>query len=47
MAANYNIGNISIDRKTRKQKWEEKQLYRYFKQHTSEIAHDKTWISLL
>ena len=28
---------------TKKQKWEEKQLYGYFKQQTSEISHDKTW----
>ena len=30
----YHVTNINIDRKTmktRKQKWEEKQLYRYFK----------------
>ena len=30
----YQVTNINIDRKTmktRKQKWEEKQLYRYFK----------------
>ena len=28
---------------TRKQKWEEKQLYGYFKWQTSEISHEKTW----
>ena len=28
---------------TRKQKWEEKQLYGYFKRQTSEISHLKTW----
>ena len=45
-AANDNcIGNINIDRKTtkaRKQKWEEKELYRYFKRQTGEIKHEKT-----
>ena len=33
------------DRKTtkmRKQKWDEKQLYRYFKRQTGEISHEKT-----
>ena len=28
---------------TRKQKWEEKQLYRRFKRLTSDISHGKTW----
>ena len=28
---------------TRKQKWEEKQMYEYFKRQTSEISHEKTW----
>ena len=28
---------------TRKQKWEEKQLYGYFKQLTSDISYKKTW----
>ena len=28
---------------TRKQKWEEKQLYRRFKQLINNISHDKTW----
>ena len=28
---------------TRKQKWEEKQLYGRFKRLTSEIPHEKTW----
>ena len=27
---------------TRKQKWEENQLYGYFKRQTNEILHDKT-----
>ena len=39
-------GNIKINRKstkTIKQKWEEKQLYGYFKQQTREIAHKKIW----
>ena len=29
---------------TRKQKWEEKQLYARFKQLTSMISHEKTWL---
>ena len=29
---------------TRKQKWEEKQLYRRFKRLINNIPHDKTWI---
>ena len=36
--------NISTDRKaikTRKQKWDRKQLYRYFKRQTDEIAQKK------
>ena len=28
---------------TRKQKWEEKQLYGHFKPQTSRISHEKTW----
>ena len=28
---------------TRKQKWEEKQLYGHFKQETKDISHKKTW----
>ena len=28
---------------TRKQKWEEKQLYGRFKQLINNISHDKTW----
>ena len=31
---------------TKKQKKEEKQLYGYFKQQTSEISYIKTWIRL-
>ena len=45
-AINNSISNINTDRKTtitRKQKWKEKQLYRYFKQQTGEIVHEKTW----
>ena len=45
-AANNNIGNRNIDTKPtklRKEKWEEKQLYGYFKQQTGEISHEKTW----
>ena len=40
------IDTISTGRKTikvRKEKWEEKQLYGYFKWKTGEIAHEKTW----
>ena len=36
--------NINWTKITRKQKWEEKQLYGHFKQQTSEISHDKSWI---
>ena len=28
---------------TRKQQWEDKQQYRYFKRQTSKISHEKTW----
>ena len=31
---------------TRKQKWEEKQLYGHFKQLINKISHDKTWMWL-
>ena len=45
--ANNSISNISTKKKTtktRKQKWK-KQLYRYFKQQTSDIAHQtSTWL---
>ena len=39
-----NTDNTNINRTkiTRKQKWEEKQLYRHFKRQTSEISHEKT-----
>ena len=38
-------GNIKINRSTitKKQKWEEKQLYGYFKRQNNEILHIKTW----
>ena len=45
-AANNNSGNISIDRKItriRKKKWEEKELYGYFKQQIGKIVHNKMW----
>ena len=29
--------------KTRKQKWEEKQLYGHFKRQIEEVAQEKTW----
>ena len=48
-AVNRSIGEISRNRKTTKtriQKWEEKQLYGYFKQQTSDIAHEKIWTQL-
>ena len=32
--------------KTRKEKWEEKQQYGYFKRQTSEIAQQKIWTGL-
>ncbi len=32
--------------KIKKQKWEEKQLYGYFKRQTSEISHGETWTLL-
>ena len=37
--------NVRSNRKTktRKQKWEEKQLYRYFKRQAREVAHKKIW----
>ena len=37
---------ISLDRKTtktRKQKWDKKQLHRYFMQQSTKIALIKTW----
>ena len=43
-ATRNNTDNTNINRTkiTRKQKWEEKQLYGYFKRQTSEISHVKT-----
>ena len=38
-AANNSNVNLSKKRKSRKQKWEEKQLYGYFKRQIGEIAH--------
>ena len=43
-SARNNTDRIRINRKrTRKQKWEEKQLCRYFKRLASEILQEKTW----
>ena len=47
-AANNSSVNMRANRKTkdfRKQKWEQKQLYRYFKRQTWKIAPEKTWNS--
>ena len=41
---NTNNTRIYKTKITRKQKWEEKQLYGYFKQQTSKISHEKIWI---
>ena len=43
-AASNRIDKVSTNRttKTRKQKWEGKQLYGYFKRQTDEITHKKT-----
>ena len=45
---NNSSNNIGISRTTttRKQKWEEKQLYRYVKRQTGDISHEKklTWL---
>ena len=43
--ARNNTNNTRINRTTttRKQKWEEKQLYGHFKWQTSKISHEKTW----
>ena len=44
-AADKSIGKIGSNKKTtktRKQKWEEKQLYEYFKWQTNKIAYKKT-----
>ena len=44
-ATRNNTDNTRINRTeiTRKQKWEEKQLYGYFKRLTSNISYEKTW----
>ena len=45
-AASNSNGNIRTNRKpttSRRQKWEDKQLYGYFKRQTGEIKHDKSW----
>ena len=41
---NNSTGNIKIKRTTitKKQKWEEKQLYKSFKRQTNEMSHEKT-----
>ena len=49
VCVNNSIGNISMNKKKtqqkmRKMKWEEKQLYGYFKTQPGDIAHEKTWI---
>ena len=33
----------TIERKTKKQKWEEKQFYGRFKRRVSDISHEKIW----
>ena len=46
IAANRSRGNIITNReatKTKKQKWEEKQLCGYLKQQNSDIVHKRTW----
>ena len=45
-ATRNNIDNTLANRMTitRKQKWEEKQLYRRFKRPISNISHEKTWM---
>ena len=48
-AASNSTDNIRTNRKianTRKQKWEEKQLYGYFERQTSAIAHENAWTGL-
>ena len=42
-AASNGTDGIIINRTTRKQKWEEKQFYWYFKRQPREISHEKTW----
>ena len=45
-AASNSTDNIRTNRKTRKQIWEEKKTYGYFKRQTCEIKHEKTWTKL-
>ena len=40
---NTNVTRTSGMKITKKQKWEEKQLYGRFKRLTSNISHEKTW----
>ena len=44
-ATRNNTDNTSINRReiTRKQKWEEKQLYGHFMRLTNDISYEKTW----
>ena len=44
-ATRNHTNNIRTNRTTIniKEKWEEKQLYGYFKRQTSELSHEKTW----
>ena len=44
-ATRYNINNPRINRTiiTRKHKWEEKQMYGYFKPRINEVSQEKTW----
>ena len=44
-ATRNSTNNIKIDRTTtaKKQKWEEKQMYGYFKRQTGEISREKIW----
>ena len=37
-----NTNNTRINRTTRKQTWDENELYGHFKQQTNEISHEKT-----
>ena len=45
-ATRNNTNNTKSNRTeiTRKQNWEEKQLYGHFKRLTSDISHEKTWM---
>ena len=47
-ATRNNTDNMRTNRMkiTRKQKWEEKQLYGRFKRRISDISHEKTWMWL-